>query len=536
MKLTINLSEIKLTLPFIEKESVERVNYPKKLNLILISLLTILSISAWSLFYYLGLTLAYNDARSHLNVARRVVDSLQPGFAQIGSVWLPLYHILELPFIWNDFLWHSGIAGSIISIVSYILGGLYLILIFKKLKLDTFALLAGLLAYAFNLNLLFMQATPMTESLLIFLSIGTVYYLINWVKDEKITSLVLAALFTFLSTLTRYDGWFLLAFMFFAVALISFKKKGLKFAEGNTIIYLTLAAFGVLLWIMWNWLIFGDPFYFALGEFSAKAQQDILLSEGRLLTKGNFIYSVFVYLLACIYNVGLGISLLSIAGYLLFIKAKEYSKNIKIAVSIFLVPFIFNIFSLYVGHSVIHIPEIPPYTWFNDRYGLMILPFVAVSVAFLVKGRKKLAIMVMMIIFTQAVIMYSQNRIITIEDGVRGASGDYLDKASVWISENIDEGQILVAASSNDALLFKSGIPLKRYITEGAELYWETSLVNPTRYANWVVMHKGDLVDTRLRDNDIFLSNYRLVYKDEFTYIYVLDFDTEYKIDEGQLP
>ena len=39
-----------------------------------------------------GLTLSHYDAKAHLVVARRVIDSLTPGWKQIGAVWLPLPH------------------------------------------------------------------------------------------------------------------------------------------------------------------------------------------------------------------------------------------------------------------------------------------------------------------------------------------------------------------------------------------------------------------------------------------------------------
>ena len=58
-----------------------------------------------------GTLLLYGDAVAHLHIARRVFDSLTPGFRQLGSVWLPLPHILLLPFVWNMTWWHNGLAG-----------------------------------------------------------------------------------------------------------------------------------------------------------------------------------------------------------------------------------------------------------------------------------------------------------------------------------------------------------------------------------------------------------------------------------------
>src|SRR4051794_12114306 len=76
---------------------------------ILASLLIFISVTSFIIYYFNGLGLAYNDARSHLDIGRRVVEGLKPGFAQLGSVWLPLPHLLMVPTIWSDFMWHTGL-------------------------------------------------------------------------------------------------------------------------------------------------------------------------------------------------------------------------------------------------------------------------------------------------------------------------------------------------------------------------------------------------------------------------------------------
>ena len=66
--------------------------------------------------------LLYGDAVAHLHIARRVFDSLTPGYRQLGSVWLPLPHILLMPFVANMAWWQSGLAGACLSVPSYVLG------------------------------------------------------------------------------------------------------------------------------------------------------------------------------------------------------------------------------------------------------------------------------------------------------------------------------------------------------------------------------------------------------------------------------
>ncbi len=52
--------------------------------------------AAWAVFFRAGLVLSHYDAKAHLVVARRVIDNLTPGWQQIGAVWLPLPHLIEL--------------------------------------------------------------------------------------------------------------------------------------------------------------------------------------------------------------------------------------------------------------------------------------------------------------------------------------------------------------------------------------------------------------------------------------------------------
>ena len=57
-------------------------------------------ISILSFLYYFrqGEILLYGDAVAHINIARRVFDSRTPGLLQLGTVWLPLPHLLMIPF------------------------------------------------------------------------------------------------------------------------------------------------------------------------------------------------------------------------------------------------------------------------------------------------------------------------------------------------------------------------------------------------------------------------------------------------------
>ena len=126
-----------------------------------------LSIGIFIIYYSQGLTLVYGDAKARLNIARRVIDSLTPGLAQLGSVWPPFPHLLSLTTVWNDFMYYSGLSGSIVSMASYVITIVFLSKLLLETTKDKKATVMGILLVLLNPSFLYMQTTPMTESLFI---------------------------------------------------------------------------------------------------------------------------------------------------------------------------------------------------------------------------------------------------------------------------------------------------------------------------------------------------------------------------------
>src|SRR3972149_3047217 len=92
---------------------------------LIFSISIVLSLISLFISFKYNIILAYSDARAHMNIARLVTDNLKPGLAQLGSVWLPLTHVLTMTLVWNDWLWQTGLAGAVFSMIAYILASLY---------------------------------------------------------------------------------------------------------------------------------------------------------------------------------------------------------------------------------------------------------------------------------------------------------------------------------------------------------------------------------------------------------------------------
>lgn len=503
------------------------INFFERRAVLFITLfLTGISLAFFLVFISDGLALAYNDARSHLDIGRRVVEGLKPGLAQLGSVWLPLNHILMVPTIWNDFMWHTGLSGAIVSMISYVATGILIYLILKHLKVSILGRIIGVLVFALNLNILYLQSTAMTELLLISTSTAGAYYLILWFENQKIIDLLKTAFWLMMATLTRYDGWFLFLITAILIVIHGYRRKGYKGAEGLFFLFCTLGGLGIILWFLWNQLIFGDALYFALGPYSAHAQQQQLDQAGNLITKSNWWVSTQTYFYALFYNSNTFISLLSFFGGVVFWLDKKASFNNKLASIALLGPLFFNILALYLGFSVLFIQGINGDTWFNVRYGVMLMPFIAVFTGYLVYKLENLKIVLIGLLILVTFFQFNSFDAATIDDAKVGSSQKNVSEVSGYLKNHATDkkGFILISAASHDAIIFSSGLPMARFIHEGTGEYWKSATNAPDRWARWIVTRTYDDNDStwKLIKNSDGLAKYSLVAKYPFADIYEL--------------
>ena len=134
------------------------------------------------IYYQRGLTLSHYDAKAHLVVARRVLDSLTPEYSQIGAVWLPLPHLLNLLPVQIDWMYRTGASGVAISVLSFALACYAIAHLVLRVSGSRAAAAIAVAMFALDPDVLYLQSTPMTEPLLfglVLLSISLVY---DWVE------------------------------------------------------------------------------------------------------------------------------------------------------------------------------------------------------------------------------------------------------------------------------------------------------------------------------------------------------------------
>lgn len=488
--------------------------------------LSIISILSYINYLLDGLGLAYNDARSHLDIGRRVVESLKPGLAQLGSVWLPLPHLLMIPTIWNDFFWHTGLSGAMQSMISFVITGILIYEFLKIIKVGLLGRYIAVLIFATNINILYLQSTAMTELLLIATMTAGVYELLRWEQSNKLVFLMRSSFWVMLSTLNRYDGWFLFGYAIAVISIITFIRRDLKSLEGKLILFCTLGGLGIVLWLLWNQLIFNDPLYFIYGPYSAHAQQMQLLEAGDLPTKGNLMLSIKTYLYALAYNSDTFIGMIAAVGVVIAIFDKRIGKTTKIALSALLAPLIFNILALFLGQSVLYVEGISGNTWFNVRYGIMLMPAVAVLVGYVISRTKSLKPVLIGLILLVSIFTFISQDAVTIDDARYGSSQKNVTQVSGWLHDNAlhSQGFILISVASHDATVFSSGLPMSRFIHEGTGVYWNAAIHHPAHWARYIIMRTHDMNDLtyRLIYNNPELADFSLIHHYPFADIYEL--------------
>jgi|GEM_PF-737624 hypothetical protein len=494
-------------------------------------------IGAWY-FADQGVSTAYNDARSHLNLARLVFDNQKPGLAQLGGVWLPLQHWLMLPFVWSESLWQNGMAGVIVSMFGYIAAsvGIYA-LSFLISNNKGVAWLASLV-FLVNANAWYMQSAPMSELLLLMFFVLVAYCLAKWAQARELGWLIATALALVGATLTRYDGWFLLAWSsVVVVAMLAYwiKEKKVKSsqAEAWVLAFLTLAGSGVLFWLGWNLAIYGDPLYFMTGPYSAQAQQEVIALSGNLHTVNDLKMSLKAYSWATLNNVGFVGVFLLLVGIILW--PEKWPKDkwaVLLPVTVLFSPFFFHVLSLFRGQSVLMTPELgivnpedPSSAWFNVRYGLIMLPAAAIWGTYFLR-RRSLQILVALLLVGQAWYSLSSSDVITLTDATSGSSSLKVSHEASWLSERVQEDDLVMASLAfHNAFAYETGMPMKQFIHEGANELWDEMLIDPASNVEWIVMMNGDVGDPLYstfikKELANFNKNYEIAHRGSFLNIY----------------
>jgi hypothetical protein len=194
--------------------------------------------------------------------ARRLLDSATPGFAQLGSYWPPLQHMLAAPLAWIDPLYTSMWAGSIAAMALFVLAvaGAYRLGV-ELTGHRAAGALAGLAIVA-NPNMLYLQASPMLESAIAFGLLWAAASLMRFARTGRFMDVVVAGL---CSSVAVWTTWAAMILPFYGAAVVIAVCRRYRFArpkiEAYALAYAVAASYTLILWMGWNFYIQKDPLY-----------------------------------------------------------------------------------------------------------------------------------------------------------------------------------------------------------------------------------------------------------------------------------
>jgi hypothetical protein len=479
---------------------------------VLTSVAAALLATAWSAVHHS--MVLYGDARAHLDVARHVTDGLQTGLAQLGSVWLPLPHILLVPLVAIGPLWHSGAAGAIVGGICFVYASLRVFSLVEELTGSRLGAWCGFAVFIVNLNMLYIQSTALTEPVLLAFMVGAVFHLARWMRTFSVRDLLWSSLLVFCATLTRYEGWALLVAGVVLVAVWArLRDRRKKSAQANLVLFAVIGSYGIGLWFLYNLIIFHDPLYFLHSAYSAQAINGAQAQFGLLGTKGNLVESTLTYGWDMIDVVGAPILIIGGVSSVMLMAIKHHDRRRTLfTLALLAAPVAFEILSLYAGQTTIRVPQVFPHGMWNDRYGVVALPFCAVAAGVLV-GRWRWTTSI--VIPTAAIVaaVMALGTPLTLADGRTGTSSAAAGKpetAAAYLSEHYRGGEILADDSAASSLMFASNLDLRQFVTIGFHPFWEHAIVSPAKNVAWAVSYPGDAVTADMTAHPDRFSDFRL--------------------------
>ena len=277
--------------------------------------------------------------------------------------------------------------------------------------------------------------------------------------------------------------------------------------EGRLILFSTLAFVGIALWLLWDSLILGDPLYFTHSQFSANSQQQSWLERGELPAYHSIFVALKYYFVTAMSSSGVFIFIAGLLGMLALIFDRA-AENRFFIILLLLVPFFFNVATLFLGQSVIFIPGLTPttfeWTLFNVRYGVMMVPFAAIFLGYLAhkSGTFGRTLLAALIIIQAALFFIGFSPVLALEDGRRGLSSFIakIPDAQYFLLNNYDHGLVLLDDYARAISIIRTNIPMENIIYVGNKPYWDESLREPEKYARWIVMQRSDAVWENLND------------------------------------
>jgi hypothetical protein len=472
--------------------------------------------------------LNYGDAVAHLHIARRVLDSHRPGLTQLGSVWLPLPHLLLIPFVQVYGWWANGIAGAIPSALAYLAGcaGLYRL---ARRWLPPASAALALASFAANPNLLYLQTTAMTEPLFVCETIWIAVWLVEWrtsldgdsQSSPRLLWLIAAALVA--AIFTRYDGWVMALLAWGCIGLTLARRGGLRSRAFWMASALVVAA--PVVWLIYNAAAFGDWLYFLRGPYSAKAIEVRTSVPGFPPHPGwhNPWVALIFFMKAAEMDAAaaawgnslLALSLFGTACAWLTARRRSFAWSL-----LLWLPVPFYAYPVAYGSVPIFLPVWWPHSWYNTRYGMELLPALALGLGFAAQfaiaavrefktGEMqarwvRYTVGAMFVLVALNAVQMVRERPLTYVEGTKNIEArrpleEQIPPVLRTLLAQRPGGVILMNTSVYPEIVALTGIPLRQTVNESDKEFYSAALDSPAAHAAIVLAFDGDEIDRAVK-------------------------------------
>jgi len=342
-----------------------------------------------------------------------------------------------------------------------------------------------------------------------------------------VAAALIAAIFT------RYDGWIIALIAWTGIGLALLRYGRLR-SRSFWLATIAVAA-APILWFVYNSVCFGDWLYFARGPFSAKAIELRTAAPGAwpphpgwhnpwvallFYLKVSELDSVFAPTWSSLWgNLVLALAALGSVAAWFAEKAASHRRALAWVLLLWL-PVPFYTWSVAYGSVPIFFPAWWPFTFYNTRYGIELLPALALGVGFAARSAAgalerwqgpRIAQLLPDIAFALLFVFAGINAVglLRQEPVVYAESITNLDARLPYdqaippllqdLLSTFPRGTVLMNTSTYPEIVAFTGIPLRQTINESDLALWRAALEAPASHAAIVAAFDGDEVDRAVK-------------------------------------
>jgi hypothetical protein len=458
-----------------------------------------------------------------------------------------------LPFVQKMAWWQSGLAGAWPSLACYILGVAGFYRLCRRMLAPRWAL-AATGFYALNPNLLYLATTAMTEplflALLVWMTLVTMECMdaIRAEQQARLARLLIGlGLLILAAVFTRYDGWVLGAAVWCMMTWRLSRSGMLKRVAPAFAVFTLLAVAGPLLWLWYNQHFYHDPLDFMRGPYSAPAIEKKTSPPGSRHYRGwhnpgwaLLFYTRAAQAVAAAWETGFAVMAAALAGLWIAVRRKMTPASL-----LLWVPLLFYVYSIAYGSVPIFIPQLWPHSYYNARYGMELLPalalFACVAAAALQQRLRRsgadrpgsaeagatgatprparlfFPLVAALVVVNPLAMIYLTDLVqrcaslierhpsnllanysppLVLKEALVNAATrvPFEQNLALALEEFTPGAPILMAESDHIGALQDAGIPLRQTLNESDYDSWQAALEDPADHAAYVVAFAGDAV------------------------------------------